>query len=219
MRCEQASKDTQKAQHQVEILQMEKEELVKQHTIETGDLRKKNNYLMNQCQKLEQMIEAGASAAPGSATYGDEFDELDDLEGNFFSTPFNNEFDMRMDTPIKKEKTEDTKAPAPGLLLIVSLKHSIVVGILTKVSSFFCVVLSLLLPRLQARRFHHSHNQSAALPSVSSTPSSKMLEFSNRTTKAVLWVLLLSMPPLIGCPPATMVAPRWLASTLLPLTP
>src|SRR5690606_13652376 len=56
MRNDQAMKEMEKYRRQVEVLQMEKEEMVKQHTIETGDLRKKNNYLINQCQKLESAL-------------------------------------------------------------------------------------------------------------------------------------------------------------------
>ncbi|RPA82645.1 hypothetical protein BJ508DRAFT_325385 [Ascobolus immersus RN42] len=123
MRNDQAMKELENCRHQVEVLQMEKEDMVKKHTIETGELRKKNNYLVDQCSKLENALQN--RAAPGSASYGDEFDDLDDLEnGNFFDAPtgYDNGFNMRMDPPVKKERMEEDKAaPAPGLLLILLL--------------------------------------------------------------------------------------------------
>jgi len=134
-RFDEVSNELNSARHHLDVLQMEKEEMVKNHTLETGELRKKNNYLENQLQKTETLIEQHniTSGGAGSA-YTDEF-SFDDMEmGGFWGGSTINTADP-FDIPppdnksaiIKKSKietqevTEADKPAASGLLLILLL--------------------------------------------------------------------------------------------------
>lgn len=110
--------------HKAENLQMEKEDMVRNHTIETGELRKKNTYLQEQLQKMQDTLERTPMAHGASSSgFSDDFN-LDtdfDLNGDYWNDP------MQMsnnDVSIKAEKIQslhdsDKPAAAPGLLLIV----------------------------------------------------------------------------------------------------
>lgn len=110
--------------HKAETLQMEKEDMVRNHTIETGELRKKNTYLQEQLQKMQDTLERTPMAHGASSSgFSDDFN-LDtdfDLNGDYWNDP------MQMsnnDVSIKAEKIQslhdsDKPAAAPGLLLIV----------------------------------------------------------------------------------------------------
>lgn len=117
-RTQAAVEERDHARHQVEVLQMEKEEMVKSHTIETGDLRKRNNFLVNQCQKLEHMLESGKSSAPSSGTFDDEFD----IDSDFWEqSPFTDDYAA---TPKPKKESKavlEEEKPVQGLLLILLL--------------------------------------------------------------------------------------------------
>ena len=63
----------------VERLMLEKEELVRQHTLETADLRKKNNFLIEDAQRRPSL---SMSAVPSSAGYSSTFSEFDHLSMN-----------------------------------------------------------------------------------------------------------------------------------------
>lgn len=110
--------------HKTETLQMEKEDMVRNHTIETGELRKKNTYLQEQLQKMQDTLDRTPMAHGASSSgFSDDFN-LDtdfDLNGDYWNDP------MQMsnnDVSIKAEKIQslhdsDKPAAAPGLLLIV----------------------------------------------------------------------------------------------------
>lgn len=112
--------------HKAESLQMEKEDMVRNHTIESGELRKKNTYLQEQLQKMQDTLERTPMAHGASSSgFSDDFN-LDtdfDLNGDYWNDP------MQMsnnDVSIKAEKIQslhdsDKPAAAPGLLLIVCL--------------------------------------------------------------------------------------------------
>lgn len=112
--------------HKAENLQMEKEDMVRNHTLETGELRKKNTYLQEQLQKMQDTLERTPMAHGASSSgFSDDFN-LDtdfDLNGDYWNDP------MQMsnsEVSIKAEKIQslndtDKPAAAPGLLLIVSL--------------------------------------------------------------------------------------------------
>lgn len=135
-RFEEVSDERDFARHQVDVLQMEKEDMVKNHTLETGELRKKNNFLENQLQKMETVMEQNSISSSGGAggAYTDEFG-FEDMEmggfwgGQTFGTA--DPFDMPPDTKtavVKKNKniesqevTEADKPAASGLLLILLL--------------------------------------------------------------------------------------------------
>lgn len=110
--------------HKTETLQMEKEDMVRGHTIETGELRKKNTYLQEQLQKMQDTLErTPMTHGASSSGFSDDFN-LDtdfDINGDYWNDP------MQMsnnDVSIKAEKIQslhdsDKPAAAPGLLLIV----------------------------------------------------------------------------------------------------
>ncbi|KAG8530841.1 uncharacterized protein KY384_004198 [Bacidia gigantensis] len=62
-----------------ERLNMEKEELVRQHTLETAELRKKNNILLEDVQRRSSL---SMSTVPSSAGYSSTFSEFDHLSIN-----------------------------------------------------------------------------------------------------------------------------------------
>ena len=111
----------------IDNMRFEKEEMVRRHTLETGDLRKKNSVLVEAVQKLET---ASISTGPSSAGYPTDFSDIDSITmdsswENFVINDFPMESDQRTDTalvPVKAEKlaiSEEDKPAASSLLLIV----------------------------------------------------------------------------------------------------
>ncbi|KAL8679632.1 MAG: hypothetical protein Q9186_004093 [Xanthomendoza sp. 1 TL-2023] len=122
----------QQQQQCIDELVAEKEELVRRHTIESGELRKKNAYLAEHVQSHDSIA---MSAVPSSTGYSAEYSDFENLTmesspwDNFsLVTDFNMEPEQRMDnslaiTPKKEriaEHEKDTTA-APGLLLMLLL--------------------------------------------------------------------------------------------------
>ena len=119
-------------QQYIDTLVMEKEELVRCHTIESGELRKRNAYLVEQALRLES---ASMSAAPGSTEFSVDFSEFDHLTMN--SSPWDNvsmvnEFHVDSGSPLqssavessKKDKlptNDDDRTATSGLLLMLLL--------------------------------------------------------------------------------------------------
>ena len=117
----------------IDTLLQEKEDLVQTHTIESNELRKKNNFLTEQVQRLES---TSMSAAPSSTGFSADYSDFDHLTmGNspwdHFSlvNEFNLESEHQTETslvvlPPKKEKSapkfEETSATS-GLLLMLLL--------------------------------------------------------------------------------------------------
>ncbi|KAI9747512.1 MAG: hypothetical protein M1835_002061 [Candelina submexicana] len=117
----------------IESLHLEKEEMVRSHTLETGDLRKKNAVLTELVQKAES---TAMSAVPSSSGFSAEFSDIDNItmEGSAWdSFSFVNDFAMEPEPrpenaivmqPKKSEKVaaNDTDKPAAsGLLLMLLL--------------------------------------------------------------------------------------------------
>lgn len=116
----------------VDDLNMEKEDMLRLHTIEMGELRKKNTFLTEQAQKVESM---SMSAVPSSAGYSAEFSDFDHLAmesggwDNFsVVNDFNMETEARQENSLvvlsKKEKLQgkdEDKNPASSLLLMLLL--------------------------------------------------------------------------------------------------
>jgi hypothetical protein len=113
----------------IETLQMEKEEMLRVHTIETGDLRKKVSVLTEHAQKLELSV----SALPSSSGFT-EYSEIDNLTmdgGAWDNMSFLNAFsepEIKAEqavVPAKKNielaLSEPEKPAANGLLLILLL--------------------------------------------------------------------------------------------------
>ena len=122
----------QQLQQRVRELEMDKEDLVRRHTIETGELRKKNAYFVEQAQKLEAI---SMSAVPSSTGYSADFSDFD--LSTMATSPWDNfsivndftlEAEPKQENPMvlipKKEHTavkEDEKTATSGLLLMLLL--------------------------------------------------------------------------------------------------
>ncbi|PUU84344.1 hypothetical protein B9Z19DRAFT_1098137 [Tuber borchii] len=126
--------------HKAETLQMEKEDIVREHTIETRELRKKNAFAESQVQKMQEALDRASMAhAPSSSGFSDTFnlDSDFDLGTEYWDGP------MSMPSsdiaPIKSEKIQprdaEKPAAAPGLLLILLLCGAFVASSKTSVPS------------------------------------------------------------------------------------
>ena len=121
----------QQYQQYIESMQLEKEEMVRNHTIETGDLRKKVSVLTDHIQRLESVAVAPAPSATGfSSDYAD-VDSLT-MDGAWDNISFVNDFaaDVEIKTenslvPAKKVDgsllSDPEKPAAQGLLLMLLL--------------------------------------------------------------------------------------------------
>jgi hypothetical protein len=120
-------------QQYIESMLAEKEELVRRHTIDAGELRKKNAILMDQLQRADS---TAMSAAPSSAGFSADFSDFDHLTMHS-SSPWDDfalthDFSIETDpppnvpaaAPLKHEKNvvrEDDRATASGFLLTLLL--------------------------------------------------------------------------------------------------
>ncbi|MCJ1288318.1 hypothetical protein MMC26_007673 [Xylographa opegraphella] len=116
----------------VDNLLMEKEELVRCHTIETGELRKRNTILSEQIQRIESTT---MSTAPSSTGFSADFSDFDHLTmdsspwdnfslANDFSVETENSTGNFMSNEDKRSKPvvkEDDKVAASGFLLMLLL--------------------------------------------------------------------------------------------------
>ena len=85
----------QQYQQYIDSLIMEKEELVRRHTIESGELRKKNAILVEQLQRIEH---TAISTAPSSTGFSAEFSDFDNLTMNSWDDfSIQNEFSIESD--------------------------------------------------------------------------------------------------------------------------
>jgi hypothetical protein len=114
--------------HKAETLQLEKEEMMRNHTNESRELRKKNTFLQGQLNKLQDSMDRTPMAHQHSSSgFSDAFGfENDfDLDGDCWNDPM-----MHEATPIKTERVaalaESEKPAAPGLLLILLLCGALV---------------------------------------------------------------------------------------------
>ena len=121
----------QQYQQYVDSLILEKEEIVRRHTIESGELRKKNAILMEQLQRMEN---TAMSTAPSSTGFSAEFSDFDNLTMNSwddFSIPhdFSIESEPRNENShlvlpkheLHRSIQEDDKAVTSGFLLMLLL--------------------------------------------------------------------------------------------------
>jgi hypothetical protein len=121
------------AQYQqfIDSLQMEKEEMVRAHTLETGELRKKVSFLTEHVQKMES---TAMSAVPSSTGFTAEYSDIDSLtmEGAWDSISFLNDFpaenEIKQEMPVEPTKriettlvSEQDKPAAQGLLFMLLL--------------------------------------------------------------------------------------------------
>ncbi|MCJ1396403.1 hypothetical protein MMC18_009293 [Xylographa bjoerkii] len=116
----------------VDSLLIEKEELVRCHTIEAGELRKRNAILSEQIQRIES---TAMSTAPSSTGFSADFSDFDHLTmdnspwdnfslANDFSIETDNSIGNSMVIEAKRSKPaiiEDDKVAASGFLLMLLL--------------------------------------------------------------------------------------------------
>ena len=121
----------QQYQQYIENMQMEKEEMVRAHTIESGDLRKKVSVLTDHIGRLES---TAMSAVPSSTGFSAEYSDIDSLtmDGAWDNISFLNDFSVDPEVkvensivPAKKAEnsllSEPEKPAAQGLLLMLLL--------------------------------------------------------------------------------------------------
>jgi hypothetical protein len=120
----------QQYQQYIENLQMEKEEMVRAHTLETRDLRKKVSVLTEHVQKMES---TAMSAVPSSTGFTADYSDIDSLtmdsawEGISFLNDFPAEAEVKPEVslvPTKKPETvlsDQDKPTAQGLLMMILL--------------------------------------------------------------------------------------------------
>ncbi|KAI9749521.1 MAG: hypothetical protein M4579_006841 [Chaenotheca gracillima] len=135
---EQEWKSTQQRVEQyIHGLSMEKEEMIRQHTLETGELRKKNAILTEHVQNLQKMDNSTAmSAVPSSSGFSADFSDVDGLavepnpwDSFSFLNDFGDDSDIKSKDALvvpsrRMEKvaiTDDEKPAASGLLLVLLL--------------------------------------------------------------------------------------------------
>lgn len=120
----------QQYQQYIENLQMEKEEMVRAHTLETGDLRKKVSVLTEHVHKMES---TAMSTVPSSTGFAADYTDIDSLtmDSAWDSISFLNDFpaeDIKPEValvPAKKAEatlaSEQEKPAAQGLLVMLLL--------------------------------------------------------------------------------------------------
>ena len=191
----------QQYEHYLETLHLEKEELVRRHTLETGDLRKKNAFLTEHLQKLES---TAMSAVPSSSGFSNnDFSDIESITmegGSWDQFSFLNDFSLETEPKpvvtthvpppqapptsliMPPRKTEADKPAASGILLVVRENpRSTVFG--TELFADICPTsfssaARLLLLRVRRRRIPTSPacpTTSSRLPQPCSITSSKML--------------------------------------------
>ena len=97
----------------VDSLLLEKEELVRCHTIETGDLRKRNTILSEQIQRIES---TAMSTAPSSTGFSADFSDFDHLtmdSSPWENFPLANDFSIETDQSTGNSMMNETKRPKP----------------------------------------------------------------------------------------------------------
>lgn len=131
---DEANRKEQQYVQYIEALRMEKEEMVRSHTMETGDLRKKVSVLTEHVQKASLESSTAMSAVPSSTGFNPDYNDIDSLtmDGAWDNISFLNDFSLENEiktepvaTPAKKADanltTESEKPAAQGLLLMLLL--------------------------------------------------------------------------------------------------
>ncbi|KAI6088017.1 bZIP transcription factor [Hypoxylon rubiginosum] len=136
MKLEQEARDKEYLIAHLESLKLEKEELIREHTIETGDLRKKVSVLTDHVQRLEQ------AAMPSNTGYSNGFSDMDSLamDTTWDNMGFMNDFPMEPEVKqelqlVPQKKTEvslpsdvDKSTTQGGLLFMLFLVGAFVLS-------------------------------------------------------------------------------------------
>ncbi|KAL8961369.1 MAG: hypothetical protein Q9193_002060, partial [Seirophora villosa] len=130
----------------IDELMAEKEELVRRHTIETAELRKKNTFLADHAQKIDSIAMSAVPSSTGySADYSD-FEHLTMESSQWDSFSLVNDFNMEptkheadhhslLVAPKKENNAEGATTAASGLLLMLLLCGAWVVSNSTSTTS------------------------------------------------------------------------------------
>lgn len=100
----------------IESLRIEKDEMIRTHTLETGELRKKVDVLTQHVQRLENQSVA-SSAGPGfNGAFADDFDDMSGIHmpGNWDSPSFLNDYAVEGNT---KPQSSSVPKRSDGTLL------------------------------------------------------------------------------------------------------
>lgn len=118
----------QQYQQFIENMQMEKEDMIRVHTLETGDLRKKVSVLTEAVQRLES---APVNNVSNSHGFSNDYTDIDSLtmdsawDNISFLNDFPTEPEVKIENslvPLKKPESNDPEKPAAqGLLLMLLL--------------------------------------------------------------------------------------------------
>ncbi|KAI4863887.1 bZIP transcription factor [Hypoxylon rubiginosum] len=112
MKLEQEARDREYLIAHIESLKLEKEELIREHTIETGDLRKKVSVLTDHVQRLEH------AAMPSNTGYSNGFNDMDSLamDTTWDNMGFMNDFPMepevKQELQIVPQKKAEVSLPS-----------------------------------------------------------------------------------------------------------
>lgn len=123
----------------LETLNLEKEEMIRAHTIETGELRKKVNVLTDHVQRLES---TAMPSAVGSNSFSSPYDDMGDMTmgGAWDASSFLNDYPIKPEVkqemavvPAKKTdnnpfSTESEKPAQSGLLFMLFLVGAFVLS-------------------------------------------------------------------------------------------
>lgn len=106
--------DGQQQLHQyIEQLHMEKEELIRTHTLDTGELRKKNAILREHMEKMEMNAQSSVPAAPGFRNDFSEYGNLSmDNGGSWEPEPFSLADEFTLDPEPRSLARTPTPTPA-----------------------------------------------------------------------------------------------------------
>lgn len=105
MKMAQMNREKEFYESHIENLRMEKEDMIQNHTIETGELRKKITVLTDHVQRLE------TQAMPSNTGFANNFNELEGMamDGSWDNMGFINDFPM--ETEVKQEMQLANKKP------------------------------------------------------------------------------------------------------------
>ncbi|KAF7548689.1 hypothetical protein G7046_g8587 [Stylonectria norvegica] len=141
LKMEQLLADKQSYADYIETLNLEKEEMIRVHTIETGELRKKVGVLTDHVQRLE--TNAAPSGVPGSNGFPGAYDDMNDMTmgGAWDTSSFLHEYPVEPEVkqemaivPVKKTENNpfvaDAEKPAGqgGLLFMLFLVGAFVLS-------------------------------------------------------------------------------------------
>lgn len=100
----------------IEGLHMEKDEMIRRHTLETAELRKKNNILRETMEKLESQLKASnnGSSNNSTSTFSNEFSDFENLTMD--SSPWE-DFSMVNGLSLETEPLPASSAPDNSALL------------------------------------------------------------------------------------------------------